>query len=120
MKTMPNQTTIFRTAVLCAVLLTSCGKPEESSSQKDGGRSDAGTPRELGPVMLDSVEEVKAFYEADPEFFIIKTTADIPKDLKWNDGSDEQAFGSPNAKRGGTINDHTGDWPRTLRFVGPD
>ena len=117
---MPYQTKILRAAVLCVALLASCGNPEESSSRKGEGRSDVGTPRELGPVTLNSVEEVKAFYEADPEFFMIKTTADIPKDLKWNDGSDEQAFGSPKAKRGGTFNYFTADWPRTLRFVGPD
>ena len=74
----------------------------------------------MSEVELDSVEEVEAFYEADPEFFRIKTTADIPTDLKWEDGSSEKVFASPKAKRGGTLNTFTGDWPRTLRFVGPD
>jgi microcin C transport system substrate-binding protein len=60
------------------------------------------------------------FYQADSDFFKIKTTADIPEDLQWEDGSDEPVFSSSKAKGGGTMNVYTGDWPRTLRFVGPD
>ena len=63
-----------------------CDRPDGPK----GGSSKGGTPAKLTKVELDSVEEVEAFYEADPEFFRIKTTADIPTDLKWEDGSNEK------------------------------
>ena len=116
---MKTQIKLFSTAFVAMALLAGCGKKKAPDGPK-GGSSKGGTPAKLAKVELDSVEEVEAFYEADPEFFRIKTTADIPTDLKWEDGSNEPVFSSPKAKRGGTMSVHTGDWPRTLRFVGPD
>ena len=106
-----------------AFIFWGCGKPKDSNSSESGGGS--GKPKvtasmEVGPVELASVEEVKDFYEASPKFFSIKKTEDIPENLKWEDGLGEPIFSSPDAKQGGTMNQYTGDWPRTLRFVGPD
>ncbi len=64
--------------------------------------------------------EAQAFYDAHPEFFHTKTLADIPTNLKWENGGDLPELGSPNAKKGGTANYWIQDFPRTLRIVGPD
>ena len=110
--------------MISAALLAGCGKRKETLDPKTGtGKSNQNTPTEVEEVTWDtlpSVDEVTEFYKADSDFFTIKTTADIPGDLKWEDGSNELVFSSPKAKRGGTMSIHTGDWPRTLRFVGPD
>jgi microcin C transport system substrate-binding protein len=68
----------------------------------------------------DARDEAKAFYAAHPEFFHFKTPADVPANLKWEDGMDLPEFGDPAAKRGGTLNYWMQDFPRTLRHVGPD
>ena len=117
---MKTQIKLFSTVFVAMALLGGCGKGKKAPDGPKDGSSLGGPPAKLTKVELDSVEEVEAFYEADPEFFRIKTTADIPTDLKWEDGSSEKVFASPKAKRGGTLNTFTGDWPRTLRFVGPD
>jgi len=68
----------------------------------------------------DARDEAKAYYAAHSDFFHFKTTADIPANLAWEDGSDLPEFASPDAKRGGTLNYYIPDFPRTLRTVGPD
>ncbi len=55
-----------------------------------------------------------------PDFFTFASLNDLPKDLKWQDGSTEEEFASPKAKRGGTLNYWVPSWPPTLRFVGPN
>ena len=106
-----------------ASIFGGCGKPRDNTSSESGGND--GKPKatasvEVRAVELASVEEVKDFYEASPKFFTVKNTEDIPDNLKWEDGLDEPVFSSPDAIQGGTMNQYTGDWPRTLRFVGPD
>ena len=63
---------------------------------------------------------VREFYEATPEQFTLAVPADLPTDLNWMDGSDLKVFSSPDAVQGGTFQEYTADFPRTLRFVGPD
>ena len=105
-----------------ASIFWGCGKSKDNTSGEPGesGSPKVIAPIAVGPVELASVEEVKEFYEASPKFFSIKKTENIPEDLKWEDGLGEPVFSSPEAKQGGTMNQYTGDWPRTLRFVGPD
>ena len=88
-------------AVLALALISGCAKKE------------AKVERDIGP-------EVQAYYKAHPEVFHFATPADLPKDLVWHDGSDVPEFSDPNAKRGGTLHSWIDDFPRTLRFVGPD
>lgn len=85
------------------LLLSACGKKEVAVAAKKDAR-----------------DEAKAFYAANPDFFKFKTPADIPTHLKWDDGMDLPEFAAPEAKRGGTFNYWVQDFPRTLRFVGPD
>ena len=123
MKKIINQIGALILTFSIASIFWGCGKPKDNASSESGGsggKPKAAASMEVRAVELASVEEVKDFYEASPKFFSIKKTEDIPDNLKWEDGLDEPVFSSPDAKQGGTMNHYTGDWPRTLRFVGPD
>ncbi len=80
-------------------------------------QSSTSTPAEPA---RDNTAEVNAYYAAHPEFFVRKTPADLPANLKWENGADLPDLGSPNRIRGGTWNGRIQDFPRTLRIVGPD
>ena len=86
---------------LAFVLLSGCAKKETVAT------------RDIGP-------EAEAYYKAHPDFFHFATPADLPKDLVWQDGSNVPEFSAPDAKRGGTLDYCISDFPRTLRFYGPD
>jgi len=88
-------------AALTLVLLSGCSKKQTEVT------------RDIGP-------EAQAYYKAHSEFFHFATPADLPKDLVWHDGSDQPEFSAPEAQRGGTINSFISDFPRTLRYYGPD
>lgn len=89
-----------------AFLFAGCGKKDATEA-----------PAENKPNALD---EAKAYYAANPDFFHFKTPQDIPADLNWEDGMDLPDIGDPNAKKGGTVNYWVQDFPRTLRTIGPD
>lgn len=101
----PNLTRTFPGLALCAglLLLSACGKKDADTGPKHDAR-----------------DEAKAYYADHADFFHFKTAADIPTDLKWDDGSDLPEFASPDAKRGGLMQFWIPDFPRTLRTVGPD
>lgn len=105
---MKMKRTLHATIALCAlVLISSCG----------GGKKEASTK--------DVTAELKKFYtEAKNSkggaVYNFKAIADLPSDLKWEDGSEQEEFGSPDAKKGGTFRYFMTDYPRTLRHVGPD
>lgn len=88
------------------LLLASCGKKEAASTN------------DVTPAYQKALAESKN--EKGEPFFRIKTPADLPADLKWEDGSGEEEFGSPDAKKGGTYRFFITDYPRTLRHVGED
>lgn len=68
----------------------------------------------------NAIEEAKAYYAANPEFFVFATPAELPADIVWEDSSDLTEFSSPDAKRGGILRDWLPSYPRTLRRIGPD
>ncbi len=68
----------------------------------------------------DNTEEVKAFWKSKPDFFQWKTPADLPSDLKWENGGDLPEMGDPAAKKGGTFHDYIESFPATFRVNGPD
>lgn len=68
----------------------------------------------------DNTAEVEAEWKAKPQIYRFKTPADIPADLKWENGADYPELGSPHAKKGGGIHIDMPDFPPTLRFLGPD
>lgn len=94
------------TLSVAALALASCGK-QESASKND-----------VTPAYQKALAETKN--EKGEPFFRIKTTADLPADLKWEDGSEQEEYGSPNAKKGGTYRFFIPDYPRTLRHIGDD
>ena len=55
-----------------------------------------------------------------PHFFVEAAAADIPSTLIWKNGAQLPDLGSPKAKKGGVYKSFLGDFPRTLRRVGPD
>jgi microcin C transport system substrate-binding protein len=96
--------------VAVAVLVAGCGR----DSAPAGGRG-AAHPTS-GPMAGD----LAATLEREKDFYVFKTSADLPQNLKWENGSDLPEFASPDAKKGGTFNYFIQDFPRTLRVVGPD
>lgn len=64
--------------------------------------------------------DLAATLKRDAAFFVFKTPADLPADLKWENGSDLPEFADPEAKKGGTFNYFMQDFPRTLRVIGPE
>ena len=92
--------------LMLACLLASCGGKKESENA------------DITPEVMKFYAETKN--DKGEPFFVTKTIADLPKDLKWEDGADEKEFGSPDAKRGGTYRHYLPDYPRTLRVIGPD
>lgn len=60
------------------------------------------------------------YYEANPGFFRFASVDEIPGDLEWNDGMDQEPFASPDAVRGGTLRSFILNFPPTVRLVGPD
>jgi microcin C transport system substrate-binding protein len=79
-----------------------------------------GCAKKQAAVARDIYPVAAAYYRAHPNFFLFKTPADLPKNLVWQDGHDVPEFADPNAQRGGTLHYFIDDFPRTLRFVGPD
>ncbi|MDH4052911.1 MAG: ABC transporter substrate-binding protein, partial [Rubrivivax sp.] len=44
----------------------------------------------------------------------------LPADIQWETNNDDPPIGSPQALRGGTLNDAIGSYPLTFRLVGPN
>jgi microcin C transport system substrate-binding protein len=107
-------------ALLAAGLvgLSGCGKSSDSTA-KSGDAAASGSGNAAAPVK-DAREEAKAYYAKKSDFFHFKTPADLPGNLKWESGEDLPEIGSPEAKKGGTLNGAIQDFPRTVRHVGPD
>ncbi len=97
---------VLPTLVSTLLLLAGCGG-DTSKTQ-----TSADTP--------DVTAEVEAYYAANPDFFSFKTLADLPTNLTWENGSHLPEIGSNDAIKGGTQYGALQDFPRTLRFVGPD
>jgi microcin C transport system substrate-binding protein len=55
-----------------------------------------------------------------PEFFEIRTEADLPQDLEWKTNLDDPEIGSPEAKKGGTFHTYIpgGGYPPNIRCLG--
>lgn len=93
--------------VSLAGLLAACGgESNDSAMAPDSSR--------------DITGEVEAYYAEHSDFFQFKTSADVPADLVWQNGDNLPDIGSPEAKKGGTYYAYLQDFPRTLRYAGPD
>jgi microcin C transport system substrate-binding protein len=112
-------------AILAIGTLTGCSDSKDSavlSADKPGADASATAADSASGVAAarDNTAEVQAYYAAHPDFFVVKTPADLPADLAWTDGGDLPEIGSPARKRGGTCQGRIQDFPRTLRVIGPD
>ncbi len=98
----------FIAGCLFALLVAGCGDSSERLAQQ------------VGDSTRDVMQEVTAYYAANPDFFGFKTPADMPRGLVWENGDHLPDIGSPQATKGGTQYGRLQDFPRTLRLVGPD
>ena len=59
--------------------------------------------------------------QTEGDYIKFKTPADIPQNLKWEDGLDNPEIGDPNAKKGGVLRQWApGSYPDTFRPNGPN
>jgi microcin C transport system substrate-binding protein len=91
--------------VLVLLLISGCTDPAEQLMESTGSRPLAG---------------VQQYYRDNPDFFVFRDIADLPQDLHWQDGQHLPDIGSPEAVKGGTSYTFMSDFPRTLRWLGPD
>lgn len=109
---------LFAAGVLI-IAAAGCGGKKDKDTDDIGG---------TGPLSAADIEAAKgyqhplatAYYKENPEAFTFATVEDLPAGLTWLDGTDQPELGSPEAKKGGTINYWIQDFPRTLRYQGPD
>lgn len=107
--TRPARTAPLRLLLLTALACTlaGCGAPVEKPLTY---------PRERIPLPAEAME----FFQSEPDFFAWAEPSDLPPALDWQRGEEVPEMGSPEAKKGGTYYYLISDFPRTLRFVGPD
>lgn len=99
-----------RTLIACLfLLLTGCGNdaPEQT------------VPLDPAASSID-LAEVKAYYREHADFFVFRDIEELPQDLSWQNGQHLPELGSPEARKGGTYYTTMADFPRTLRWLGPD
>ncbi len=77
-------------------------------------------PEEIAAAQNYRQPLAEAYYAEHPEFFRVAKPEDLPGDLDWEDGAGEAEIGSAEATKGGEMVFWLSDFPRTLRFNGPD
>lgn len=77
-------------------------------------------PFNYKPERSPMPEEAMEFFRRYPDFFVFSSPDKLPADLKWEDGASVPELGDPAARKGGTYYQYNPDFPRTLRFIGPD
>lgn len=94
-------------------VLTDLQNQEKDLSAQIAKESDAEKKAGLQSDLTKVRERLKK-----PEYFTFATPADVPADLKWENGMDEPEIGDPKAKKGGTLRDYILSFPPTLRVLG--
>jgi microcin C transport system substrate-binding protein len=102
---------LFLPALVLVLFAAGCGKSPESP-----GANGAAKSSDLPNMEADLARTLKE----QGDFYVFKGPADMPADLKWENGSDLPEFADVNAKKGGTFTFWIPDFPRTLRTIGPD
>ena len=99
-----------------ALALAGCGKKAATTAAPASAAPASATVVSSSMMETDLAKTLKE--QAD--FYSFRTAADVPANLKWEDGSELPEFADLNAKKGGTFNFFISDFPRTLRTIGPD
>ncbi|MFO1484272.1 MAG: extracellular solute-binding protein [Verrucomicrobiaceae bacterium] len=94
-------------------VLTALQNQEKDLSAQIAKETDTAKKTELETQLAQTRERLKK-----PEYFTFATPADLPTNLKWENGMDEPEIGDPNAKKGGTLRDYILSFPPTLRVLG--
>lgn len=107
--------------LLLSVFAVGCGggKDGEEGQEEVSGATRL-APEQIAEALAFRHPGAEEYIAANPDFFQVKTLADLPADLKWENGNEQEEFASPKAIRGGTERIWQPDYPRTLRVVGPD
>lgn len=112
----------FQTAkallLLPVLFLCACGSDDEEEIEISGATRLS--PEEVDAALAYRNPGAEEFFAGKPDFFQVKTEADLPEGLVWENGNDQDEFASPEAIRGGKERIWQQDFPRTLRVVGPD
>jgi microcin C transport system substrate-binding protein len=97
------------------LLVAGCGQSDSSAppAQKTGA-----TAANAGSSVMEA--DLATTLQAEPNFYVFKTAADLPPGLNWENGANLPEFADLKAKKGGTFHYEISDFPRTLRTVGPD
>ena len=109
----PSKTSARNSFVLKLAAFTSIALFLSGCGASDSGDSDSSDVDE-------SLVTAEQYYAENPDFFRLATPADLPADLEWQDGMDQEVFASPDATRGGTLRSFILNFPPTVRYVGPD
>jgi len=91
--------------LLSALLLAGCSRQETKTA-------------DTGPSIMEA--DLARTLAEEPDFYRIKTAADLPAGLDWLNSDHLPEFADPNAKQGGTFRYYITDFPRTTRTIGPD
>ncbi|HZZ19655.1 MAG TPA: ABC transporter substrate-binding protein [Opitutaceae bacterium] len=103
-----------------ALLLGGCGKSSVDTATASAPADAAAKAKDAFPG-LDA--DMQRTFKEEPNFYKFKTAADIPADTKgltWEDSSGQASWADPAAKKGGTLTLAIGDFPGTLRSIGPN
>ncbi len=95
--------------------------------KEDTAKAEQAETLEARRALKSKVESLKERIQlidirlSDGDFFQLKTPADIPQDLVWENGLDNPDIGDPRAVKGGTMRQaEPGSYPSTFRPFGPN
>jgi len=119
-----------------AFLLVSCGGDRDSSEsgKNDDNGNDMGlaadhaakpvetrmSETEIAGALAYEFPAAKEYFAAHADFFRSASASDLPADLQWENGEEQEEFASPEAIKFGIERIYIPDFPGTLRTVGPD
>ena len=104
----------FRALVVVTLALAFAGCSRDTPAGAGAGSASG------GDKAISMEADLARTLKVQSSFYVFKTAADLPANLRWEDGSEHPEFADPQAKKGGTFTTTIADFPRTLRTIGPD
>lgn len=104
------------------IQLKEAQKAEQATKDKIAQAATEEEKSKLEKTLVDQhrVVEKYEFRLSLKDYFSIKTEADLPQGLVWEEGLDEPIIGDPRAKKGGVYHSWIMDFPPSLRPFGPN